>query len=135
MLLRQEDWPLVWSRSGCALAPCVLGILCPWRVGTQAQSCLPQLSAGSCLFPLSICLTPLGAVGADLRQPLVLRCPWSWEVPGEGAGFIQQMGRGPSLTLELGFGRFSFLARSWDEGCARELAVGVRSLPLGQRSF
>lgn len=131
MLLKREDWPLVWSHSSCAPAPSVLGIPCPRHVGTQAQSCLPRLSAGSCLFPVPICLAPLGAVRADLRQPLVLECPQSWEVPGEGAGFIQQMGRGRSLTLELVFGRFSFLTRSWDEGCAREVAVGVWSLPLG----
>lgn len=79
----------------------VLGIPCPWHVGTQAQSCLLRLSAGSCLFPLPICLAPLGAVGADLWQPLVLECPRSREIPREGAGFIQQTGR-PFLNLGAG---------------------------------
>lgn len=97
MLLRQGAWSSVWSHSGTSCP----GNSVPWHVGTQAQSCLPQLSAGSCLFPLPIWLAPLGAVGAELWQPLVLGCPQSREIPREGAGFIQQMGR-PFLNLGAG---------------------------------
>lgn len=65
---------------------------------------------------------------------------WSWGAPGAGKSLgkeqdLSSRWGGHSSTLELGFGRFSFLDLSRDEGRAREVALGVRSLPLGQRSF
>lgn len=71
------------------------GNSCPWHVGTQAQSCLPQLSAGSCLFPL-----PSASLHLELWG-LVLGCPRSQEISRGGVGFIQQMER-PFLILGAG---------------------------------
>lgn len=109
----------------------------PSMCGTQAQSCLSRLSDGSCLFPLPICLTPVGAArlwGLSYGSP----CSWGdpgaggvcREVPREGEGFIWQMGT-RLLSLhqlsELGFERFSFSICTRGENRAAGEAAGRRS--------
>lgn len=140
MLLRlapgQKAGPRRGPPAGCAPAPRAPGVC-----GVQARSCLPWLSGGSCLFPFPICLAPLGAAhfGGAIWGSL---CPWGApragggcggvcrEVPGEGGGFIWQMGR-----RLLGHQRFCLqgLARGWgSRGLRSPSAHGMRAVLLGR---
>lgn len=82
--IKNEEYYFCRSSSMCCLGQHRARGMAPGAPGTrgvQAQSCLPQLSGGSCLFPLTS-----ASLSAELHILEGQTCgrPYSWGAPGPG---------------------------------------------------